>query len=87
MLSQSDYKREEKQKLLEDIKALYDEILKNKQCVSLKTLKVTGNDLMKAGVPQGKRVGEILQILLDDVIENPENNTFEYLINKINSIV
>ena len=87
MLSQSLYKREEKQQALEKIEVIYNEILDKKQCVSLKTLKVTGNDLMQAGVPQGKRVGEILQALLEDVIENPEHNTFEYLINKTKEIL
>ena len=87
MLSQSLYNREEKQQTLKEIEAIYREVLDKRQCVSLKNLKVTGNDLMQAGVPQGKRVGEILQVLLEDVIENPDHNTFEYLINKTKEIL
>lgn len=87
MLSQSLYKREQKQQILDEIEEIYKDILEKQQCVSLKTLEVTGNDLMNAGVPQGKRVGEILHILLEDVLENPKHNTFEYLIDKTNEIL
>ncbi len=50
--------------------------------MSLKTLAITGNDLIRLGIPQGKQIGELLQSLLEDVIQNPENNTYTYLIKK-----
>ena len=56
-----------------------EEILQKEECVSLKDLALTGKDLMELGVPQGKQVGAILQRLLEDVLENPEHNTREYL--------
>lgn len=79
-LSQSTYQREDKLERLAVIEKLYEEILQQRQCVSLKTLAITGNDLIDLGVPKGKMIGSILQELLEDVIQNPEHNTQEYLV-------
>lgn len=79
MLAQSMYQREEKEENLRQVRELYEEILRKKECVSLKELALTGRDLMELGIPQGKQLGIILQQLLSDVLENPEHNTKEYL--------
>lgn len=79
-LAQSDYKREEKLKNLDEIEAVRDEILKKRECFSLKDLAVTGRDLIDAGVPQGKEVGECLKRLLGIVLDCPEKNTKECLL-------
>ncbi|MDP3015336.1 MAG: HD domain-containing protein [bacterium] len=48
--------------------------------ISPKMLKVNGEDVMKIlGIEPGPRVGRILSVLLDEVIENPEKNTKENL--------
>ena len=80
MLAQSTYQREEKEENLRQVRALYEEILRKEECVSLKELALTGKDLMELGVPQGKQLGMILQQLLEDVLENPQHNTREYLV-------
>lgn len=80
MLAQSTYQREEKEENLRQVRTLYEEILRKEECVSLKELALTGKDLMELGVPQGKQLGMILQQLLEDVLENPEHNTREYLV-------
>lgn len=79
MLAQSMYQREEKEENLIQVRALYEEILRKEECVSLKDMALTGKDLMEIGVPQGKQLGVILQKLLEDVLESPEHNTREYL--------
>lgn len=81
-LAQSEYRREEKLSRLDAAGALYKQIVKERQCVSLKTLAVTGNDLIDLGVPKGKQIGEILHNLLEEVLQEPANNTREYLIEK-----
>lgn len=43
-------------------------------------LKVTGNDLMEAGVPKGPEVGTILNALLEKVLDDPMLNTREKLL-------
>jgi len=77
--AQSDYKKEEKQKKLDELTDIYKQVLEEKDCVSLKTLAVTGSDLIAAGMKPGKEIGETLNRLLQMVIDNPEYNTKEYL--------
>jgi tRNA nucleotidyltransferase (CCA-adding enzyme) len=81
-LAQSEYLRKEKLDTLDQLEEIYSEILSQNQCVSLKELEITGSDLIKIGVPRGKRIGEILNQLLEVVIENPENNKHEILMEK-----
>jgi len=47
---------------------------------NLKMLKINGNDLMEEGIKAGPRLGYILGILLESVIENPESNQKEKLL-------
>lgn len=48
--------------------------------VSVKMLKINGDVLMKAlHLEPGPKIGAILDVLLSEVIEEPENNTEEYL--------
>ena len=81
--AQSEYHREEKLENLHAIEKLYDEILEKEQCVSLKDLAVTGKDLLEAGVERGPRIGEVLDELLGCVIEEPEMNRREVLLERI----
>ena len=73
---------EEKQQLLDELIGIYKKVLEEKDCVSLKTLAVTGSDLIAAGMKPGKEIGEILNRLLQLVIDNPECNTKDYLMKK-----
>lgn len=65
---------------LEKICTLRDEIRADGNCISLKMLAVTGNDLIKAGMRPGKEVGQMLHHFLELVLEEPEKNTKEYLL-------
>ena len=66
--------------------SLRDEIRRNGDCISLKTLAVTGNDLIKAGMKPGKEVGASLDHFLEIVLEEPEKNTKEYLLSLLPSV-
>ena len=59
---------------------IYNEILENKECVSLKTLAVTGRDLIHEGMKPGPQLGATLQQLLEVVLEEPEMNEKEKLL-------
>ena len=80
VLAQSMYQREEKIQNLDEIERLYQEIIERGQCVSLKELSVTGRDLIEAGMAPGKEIGVKLNELLLLVIEEPELNTKEKLL-------
>ena len=80
MLAQSGYQREEKEEKLKRAEAVYEEVIRKKDCVSLRTLAVTGKDLMDAGMEPGKKIGEVLDRLLEIVLEDPEKNTKEELL-------
>jgi len=49
---------------------------------SLKMLKINGNDLIQFDIKEGRKIGYILNILLEDVLDDPESNIKEELINK-----
>lgn len=51
------------------IPSVIDEIRAEDACLSLRTLAVGGDDLMELGIPKGKRIGEMLHVLLEEVIE------------------
>lgn len=87
MLAQSNYQREEKEDNLRQVTALYEDILQKEECVSLKELSVTGKDIIELGVPQGKQLGAVLQALLEEVLENPQHNTREYLLEKVKQMM
>ena len=59
---------------------LYQKIKEDGECVSLKDLAVNGKDLIALGVTPGKRIGEVLGAMLEDVIDEPSHNTKEYLL-------
>ncbi|NLV88673.1 MAG: CCA tRNA nucleotidyltransferase [Tissierellia bacterium] len=56
------------------------EILDKKEPYSKKHLAIKGDDLIKLGYNEGKRIGEILDYLLKRVLENPDLNEKEKLI-------
>lgn len=78
--AQSEYCREEKRAALEAVRAVYEKIVESGQCVSLHSLAVTGKDLIDAGMEPGKKMGETLEWLLQIVLEDPEKNTKEKLL-------
>lgn len=77
--AQSTYQREEKQEKLDEICALYKEIVQENECVDLKGLAVTGSDLIVWGMKPGRELGEMLSQLLAIVIDDPGKNQKEAL--------
>lgn len=83
VLAQSDYMRQEKLDNVDQWEQIYQEIVAQKQCVSLKDLAVTGKDLIAEGYKPGPELGKMLNELLMIVLENPECNTREYLLQEL----
>lgn len=72
--AQSSYERRGKLENIIQIRELYRNALRNKECVTLKDLAVTGTDLINLGIAPGKKLGTLLNELLDMVIEDPAWN-------------
>ena len=72
--AQSSYERRGKLENIIQIRELYRNALRNKECVTLKDLAVTGTDLINLGLAPGQELGTLLNELLDIVIEDPAWN-------------
>ena len=83
VMAQGCFCRKEKLAEVEDFQRLYGEIIAQGQCLSVKDLAIDGKDLIALGVPQGKRIGEILKELLDWVLEDPGRNERELLLARV----
>lgn len=70
----------ERRELAEQAETLCRRIRERGDCVRMKDMKVTGNDLMEAGVKPGKTVGETLAGLFAEVLEDPQKNSREELL-------
>ncbi len=81
-LAQSDHMKEEKLDYINKLEELYEQVLADGECVSLKMLAITGRDLLDNGFAQGKQIGTVLNQLLEIVLEEPEKNNREYLLEK-----
>lgn len=59
--AQSSYERRGKLENIIQIRELYRNALRNKECVTLKDLAVTGTDLINLGIAPGKKTGNALK--------------------------
>ncbi len=67
-----------------DIKKYIIETKKNKYPLSIKDLKINGNDLKDIGIVDGLQIGITLKLMLDKVLKEPNLNNKETLIDLIN---
>ena len=79
-MAQSTCRREEKLEELVRLREVYEEIKAADNWFSLKQLAVSGKDLIAAGITPGPAVGQTLSDLLDRVLEEPQLNTKEKLL-------
>ena len=78
-MAKSLYQREKTLERIGKVRECVREILDNGDCFTLKTLAVSGKDLMEFGVPKGPKIGECLNAALEEVMKDPAKNTKEYL--------
>lgn len=71
---------------LHTVQSIYQDIIDNKDCISLKDMQLTGSDLMTMGIPQGKELGIILNRLFERVLDDPSLNNRETLINLVSLV-
>lgn len=64
---------------ISDLQKLLNEIIQNKEPYLISHLNINGEELLKLGI-NGKKIGKTLAHLRDKIIENPDFNTKEKLI-------
>lgn len=79
-MAQSTYMREEKLRRIDELEEIYRQIIADGDCFSLKDLAVTGKDLIAMGIEPGKEIGQLLNLCLELVMEEPERNNPAYLL-------
>ncbi|WP_251198373.1 CCA tRNA nucleotidyltransferase [Anaerotardibacter muris] len=67
-------------KITDELEALFEEMLADDEVFGLKDLAITGADLIAAGFPQGKQIGDALEAALEEVIEERLPNEKEALL-------
>lgn len=82
LYAQSLYQRQEKVEEMAEIRRLYAQILEAGDCLSLRDLAVSGDDLIAAGMKPGKEIGLVLQEMLRDVVDVPAHNDRDYLLQR-----
>lgn len=65
---------------LDRVRAIYEKIIAEKQCLTIKDLAVNGNDLTAIGFKPDKELGRVLKALLEKVLEQPELNSRDTLL-------
>lgn len=69
---------------LEELRDRIDAILVARQALSLRDLRIGGEDVMRVlGIPPGPRVGEVLEQLLEEVVEDPDRNERGWLLRRV----
>lgn len=64
----------------DELEALAKDILARQDCLSLADLAIKGGDLLSLGVPLGKEIGRLLNLLLEEVLQNRIPNEREELL-------
>lgn len=69
--------------IYDEIRRIMAEITAKNECFSKRQLAINGDDLIALGVPRGKRIGEILDIVLEEVtsgnIRNEKDSLVEFV--------
>lgn len=80
IVAQSSEKAAQRLAVLDRIKAVYEKLMTKNQCLSIKALAISGNDLIEIGFKQDKTLGAVLKILFNKVLEQPELNRRDILL-------
>ncbi len=78
-------KREKKG--IEEARKLFQEIINEEEALTIKDLKINGNDLIQLGVPKGPKIKEILHLLLEEVLDENNKNHSSYLYKRTKELI
>lgn len=69
------------------LRMIMNDVVAQEQCFSLKNMNMSGDDIISIGVPEGKEVGRILKLLLDEVISGTLENDREVLLSRASCLI
>lgn len=72
----------DKLRKIEEVRAVYENVVAEGQPYLLSDLVVNGRDLIKLGFKAGREIGDTLKLLLGEVVISPELNNREYLLRR-----
>ena len=85
-MAQSEIYGKEKLEILDEVSNVFEKILEQQLCFSLKNLAVNGRDLIDAGIPEGAEIGKCLNRLLKLVIEESVDNNKKDLLEAVKTL-
>lgn len=87
ILAQNPVTFEEKLQKVYNAMERFEEILASKAALTLKELAIGGRELIALGIKPGPGIGEILNKLFEEVLELPERNSPEYLLDRAKELM
>jgi len=64
-----------------------EKILREEEAPTPKMLKIRGEDIMRVlGIEPGPKIGQIIEVLMQEVIDEPKKNTPEYLESRVKEL-
>ena len=86
-LGQSMYHRQEKLAYVDSFERFFQEICAAQQCVQKKDLAISGSDLIAMGMKPGKEIGAVLNELFERVLDEPELNQRDKLLDMAHNLM
>lgn len=71
---------------MDEVERVLDQVLADGAAFNVRMLTVNGRDLMDAGIPQGPQVGQAMELLLEEVIEEQIPNEREALLARVRTM-
>ncbi len=65
---------------IDRVRNIYYKILDAGDCINMKDMMLSGNDLIKAGMQPGRQMGQVLNYLFSEVLKDPEKNNKDILL-------
>ncbi|MGN2370016.1 CCA tRNA nucleotidyltransferase [Clostridium cagae] len=87
ILSQNPLYKEERLLHLLYIRENLKDVIFNNECFNLKNLNISGKDLISLGLEKGKNIGKMLNELLELVMNNPDLNDKQVLIDIVKETI
>ena len=81
------YKWDEKISRMNELGRMYRKIIEDKDCLSIRDMKIGGDDLIKHGIKPGPAMGNILQKLFETVLDDPKMNDHEKLTEALSGMI